>query len=289
MRITVAIATIRRPEVLDETVRRLAGQTEPPAAVVLSCVDVDDVSAATRALPSVTVVTGPKGLPRQRNRAADAAADADVVVFLDDDVALAPDYLARARAFAEARPDVPAFFGDVLADGILVGGLSWETADSRIAARPPAGDAALDPAPELYGCNMVVRRTTLDAVRFDDRLPGYAWLEDVDFSRRCRALGPVGQYRGCQMVHLGVPSGRQRGLPHGYSQVANPLYLWQKGVVRFPQAVRYFGRPLLKNAVFSLRDPSGGLVDRRGRLRGNALALLDAARGRVRPERTLDL
>lgn len=288
---SVVIASVGRADVLAATVRHLLALSTPPDEVVVSCAAESDVTAETVRRAGVRVVTGPKGLPRQRNRGADAARpDADWISFLDDDVALRDDALAEAGAFLVRRPDVVALSGAVLADGVRTGGIARPDAEALL-----AGDAAAHPAPPqsfhdegLYGCNMHVRRSALDRVRFDERLPGYAWLEDRDFSERVRGLGRVGRFTGSRVVHLGVPSGRQPGLRMGYAQVVNPLYLWRRaGSLPARDAAALVGRVTLRNLAGALRpDP---LVDRRGRLRGNARGLADAFRGRLDPERMLDL
>ncbi len=286
---SVVIATVGRPAILDATVRDVLAQTAPPAEVVVSCADASDVLPETRALPGVLVVTGERGLPRQRNRGADACSEAGAVTFLDDDVALRPDALAEARAAFARHPDVVAFSGTVLADGITSAGIPRARAAAILAE-----DAARHPEPphafvdeSLYGCNMHVRRSALAAVRFDERLPGYAWLEDRDFSARVGALGRVGRTAASRLVHLGTPSGRQSGRRQGYAQVVNPLYLWRAGSLSAGEAVATAGRLSLRNLAGALRPEPH--VDRRGRLGGNLRGLADALRGRLDPERMLDL
>ena len=88
-------------------------------------------------------------------------------------------------------------------------------------------------------------------------------------------------------VHLGNKRGRTSGLRFGYSQVANPLYLRNKGTVGLKWALRLMGGNVAANILGSVR--SQGLVDRRGRLKGNVIAVLDMLRGRLDPMRVLDL
>mgnify|MGYP000606119618 CR=1 FL=1 len=66
-------------------------------------------------------------------------------------------------------------------------------------------------------------------LRFDERLPLYGWLEDLDY---CRRMSPYGRIQRSSMlvgVHMGVKGGRQSGVRLGYSQVANPIYFVIKG------------------------------------------------------------
>ena len=86
------------------------------------------------------------------------------------------------------------------------------------------------PAFNGYGCNMAVRSAVVrrHRLRFDERLPLYAWQEDVDFSRRLAPHGAILQLEGARGVHLGVKQGRSPGVQLGYAQVVNPLYLVRK-------------------------------------------------------------
>src|SRR5581483_10586299 len=85
-RVAVAIATRGRPETVTATLTHLLQtQTLKPDAVVVSCVSREDAGDAAK-LPGVRVVTGPGGLPAQRNTALAALRnEADVIVFFDDD------------------------------------------------------------------------------------------------------------------------------------------------------------------------------------------------------------
>jgi hypothetical protein len=115
----------------------------------------------------------------------------------------------------------------------------------------------------------------------------YGWQEDVDFTSRLRARGRVVALKSIRGVHLGVKSGRVSGVRFGYSQVANPVYLIRKGSVPLPVGLKLMGKNLLANLARSLWPES--YIDRRGRLRGNLLALSHVARGRVEPEYILEI
>ena len=84
-----------------------------------------------------------------------------------------------------------------------------------------------------------------------------------------------------------MKEGRTPGRRLGYSQVANPLYLFGKGSYSLSRAARSVGRNVAMNAARSVRPEP--YIDRRGRLGGNALAVFDLLRGRLAPERVLDL
>ena len=76
------------------------------------------------------------------------------------------------------------------------------------------------------------------------------------------------------------------GVKFGYSQVANPIYLMRKGTM----SLLFGGTRIIKNLIANMVRiwrPEAH-VDRRGRLKGNGLALLDLMRGRLHPGRVLD-
>ncbi len=74
----------------------------------------------------------------------------------------------------------------------------------------------------------------------------------------------------------------------GYTQVMNPYYFWRKGSFPFWLLVHEAGPRVAKNAAHAI-GISAEHRSRRRRLRGNLLALGDIARGRVTPERMIEL
>jgi GT2 family glycosyltransferase len=296
-RIAVAIPTIGRAAILRETLRELARQTRPPDRVLVCGAQPADVAGAEAAAPGltgpdgrgVTVLLAPPGLPRQRNALIRHAEGADIIVFFDDEFLPDPDYLAVVEQAMAADPAIVVATGLVLADGI--GGPGLSPAEGRaVLAGSGAPTPAIAPAFSGYGCNMALRLAPMRAhdLWFDERLPLYGWQEDVDLCRRLAAFGGVVRLRAARGVHLGVKSGRGSGLRLGYSQVANPLYLAGKRL-GYPlgRAVTHLGRNVAMNlARAAWPEPH---VDRRGRLRGNLLALRDLLTGRLMPERILEL
>jgi hypothetical protein len=129
-----------------------------------------------------------------------------------------------------------------------------------------------------------IRRSNL---QFDEQLPLYAWQEDIDFSMRLQPHGRIVKSEALRGVHLGIKAGRTSGVRLGYSQIANPIYLLRKGTMSWKHARKLMGRNVLANLARSLRPEPW--VDRKGRLKGNLLAFLDLAVGRISPQRILQL
>ncbi|MGJ7511015.1 glycosyltransferase [Variovorax sp. GT1P44] len=290
LKIAIAIATAGRRDVVAETIGLLANQSRMADELLVCPAREEDLDpACLRAYGGeVRVLRGPVGLPLQRNVLLDAT-DADVVIFFDDDFLPSSDYVAEVEALFAACPEVVVATGKLLADGILGPGIGYAEG-VRILERagPNTGPRSLTATYNGYGCNMAIRMQVVRShgVRFDERLPLYAWLEDVDFSRQLASHGRVVQVARLRGVHLGTKgTGRSPGRRLGYSQVANPLYLARKGTMNWSLALKHMAKNLLANSMRSLSPEPW--VDRRGRLAGNCLAMWDCVRGQVDPQRVL--
>jgi GT2 family glycosyltransferase len=287
--ICVGFATCGRAAVLREAITQLGAQTRLPDQIFVCFTNDTDIEGISIDSNTRLIKSAP-GLPTQRNIILDAAAGYDVILFLDDDFFVDSRYLETVSDVFSSAPDVAVATGSPYADGVRGPGFSPEQARAIIAAAgPQAIDPAFDAAPHAYGCNMAIRLATArdNHIRFDERLPLYGWSEDIDFSHLLGQFGRIVKLRGAQGVHLGVKSGRSPGRRLGYSQVANPLYLRAKGSYSWRRAAGSVGRNLVANlARAAFPEP---YIDRRGRLAGNALALFDLCRGRMQPERVLDL
>ena len=263
-------------------------QSVTPNRVIICYTKPSDVSGLS-ASDTVILLQGAPGLPKQRNVILDAAADCDVIVFFDDDFLASPHYLEAVRdAFATDR-DIVAATGLPIADDAKGPGLSVAQGLALIAGDPAPRSTQHEPAPHAYGCNMAIRLATVraHALRFDERLPLYAWSEDIDFAHRIKLHGRIVKLHGARGVHLGAKAGRASGRRLGYSQVANPIYLRAKGSYSWRRALGSVGRNVAANGVGAMW--SEPWIDRRGRLLGNALAFVDLVRGRLAPERVLDV
>ena len=285
--VVVGIPTAGRAEVLRETLAELQLQTRPADKIIVCGSKPADLTGVEAA--GVVTLLAPAGLPRQRNAIIEQASDATVLVFFDDDFLPCPGYLAAVEQHFVSHPHTVMVTGTVLMDGINGPGLT-PSKGRDILATHPLKLTGSEPVFNGYGCNMGARMAPIrdHKLRFDERLPLYGWQEDVDLSRRLARFGNVLRLRDAQGVHLGVKSGRGSGLRLGYSQVANPLYLSAKGEgYPLTHALKHLGRNMAMNAARAAWAEA--YVDRRGRLRGNLLALSDLLRGRMAPERILEL
>jgi hydroxymethylpyrimidine pyrophosphatase-like HAD family hydrolase len=286
LRIAVGIVTTGRAAILAETVAELRRQARRPDRLIVCGAAREDLAGLNPA--EAELLAAPRGMTQQRNAVLRAAADCDLLVFFDDDFLPAPGWLAAAEAMFAAHPDVVVATGTVVADGGKGPGLSPEEG-RRLLHADPGGTAALVPVHNAYGCNMALRLDTLRAhgLFFDVALPLYAWFEDVDLSRRAARHGRVVRMAEARGVHLATKQGRTSGLRYGYSQISNPIYLARKGSLGWGRALHGMAKHLAINlARAPVPEP---WVDRRGRLRGNLIALADLVRGRADPDRILSL
>lgn len=292
MKVAVAIATYDRRDVLSETLMLLGGQTQKPDHILIAAANAEHVDQSVAGRLGAEIVTSKAGLPIQRNAAIErllACGFDGVLLFIDDDYFLATNYIERLIAVFEEDPDLIATTGHVLADGI--GGPGFSIAEGKaILAGSQEGSARKHVSKQsLYGCNMVIRFDSLknSGVRFDENLPLYGWLEDVDMSGKLERFGKVVDSPSLKGVHLGIKVGRTPGRKLGYSQIANPLYLLEKGTIRKRKAWRLMGQNIGSNLLKSLKPER--YIDRRGRFVGNLIALLHLITGRLHPKKAADL
>ena len=216
----------------------------------------------------------------------------DVIFIQDDDFFAQRDYLLRVEEIFAADPKAVALTGRILANGATGPGYTVAYAREKLAAIPIAPTVDQEPPFQHFntdGCNMAFRLNVIQrkGIRFDEQMPGYAWYEDIDFSRRLLPFGVILMAPCALGIHLGAKVGKTSGKRYGYSQVANPIYLARKGTFPWGNAVRSVLRNLTANMVRSLAPEK--YVDRRGRLSGNLSGLRDLFNGKSHPNRILHL
>jgi GT2 family glycosyltransferase len=282
----VIIATANRSETLSKTLECLEKQTSKPVSVILSCVkDSDAPSLDGRG--DITLITGEMGLTKQRNAALRILPEsASIVVFFDDDFVPHPRWIETVEKIFSNHPDIVVVTGSVIADGINGPGYTFEQASKFLAAAD--GDPnRIEENFSPYGCNMAYRKSSLRDIWFDERLVLYGWQEDRDFGSLVAQHGRAVKVSGALGVHLGIKRGRVSGVRLGYSQIVNPVYLYQKGTMNLMTAISHMSKNCAMNLARSFFPEP--FVDRRGRLRGNWIALFDIIRGQVLPERAAQL
>lgn len=289
LRVAVGIATAGRPLNLKQTLQELTKQQRQPDAVVVCTSCNEDLGDVRLESPEVVTLFAGRGLAQKRNAILRHLSEFDVLIFLDDDFLVHPDYVAATEAAFASDDAIAMTTGEVIADGVCGPGLDVTAARGALRAASMASSTAPPDVYSAYGCNMSVR---LDLARrhqlmFDEQLPLYGWLEDVDFSRRVAAYGRIVKVPAARGVHLGVKAARQCGVQLGYSQVANPVYLMRKGTYAARHATTLMVRNILANFGRALWPEAH--VDRTGRALGNLRAVIDLIDGRLHPQRILSL
>ena len=252
------IATRNRPGYLLDTVRDVLAQTVLPRE--LCVVDSSDETPARAEIQRMCAVAGvdliyvhpsPPGLPRQRNIGIDQTTG-DPVFFTDDDVALAPDaHEAVLAEYARWGPQLGGVRGSplhpqrpsrlvVLWRRVFGMGGWWPEASGRIRggffhehATAPKDVRKVEFFTGLFPS---FKREVFRYERFDEKLEGYAFNEDVDFSYRVWKRGYVlVQTPRAKVHHLKV--GEERMSPYDLQRMwlANQFYLHRKNMPQTPR------------------------------------------------------
>lgn len=287
IKVAIGIATAGRAHIVAETIEYLMTLDEKPDELLICPASEKDIDQEKllKTMIDCKIVSGPRGLPAQRNVLMRESIS-DVMIFLDDDYLPASDFVTQARELFVSNHSIVVATGNVLADGILTQGLTFEEAKKILSQSSPINGGSISNTYNAYGCNMLIRLDVAkrNNVQFDEGLPLYGWLEDLDFSRRLKPYGEIVRSMSLRGVHLGTKkAGRSPGKQLGYSQIANPIYLIRKGSMSWPRAVRLMSKNVIANTVKSFKPEPW--VDRTGRLKGNLLAFRELLTGKLDPKR----
>ena len=203
--LSVVIPTYRRPDLLRRCLASLAGQDADPGRFEIVVVDDgsgDETGAVLATSPGVLALAQPAnaGPAAARNRGIHAARGR-LVLFLDDDIAAAPDLVTTHLALHAAA-------GDDRLLGVL-GRVDW---DPSLTVTPfmhwldRSGlqfgydtwlrEGPVEPAyAAFYTANLSMHRDVLvESGGFDERFP-YAAFEDIELAYRLAGLGFHLDYR----------------------------------------------------------------------------------------------
>lgn len=225
------------PTTLDGFARVLG----PPRGWKLLVVDNGSTDDTPRVLESFSdrlpmqILTQPE---RGKNKALNAAIphiEGDMAVFTDDDILVAPDWLRRIRAAADAHPDFHIFGGRIAARWPFPPPqwlLDEAPLEEAFAITPPVPEEGPVSGDFIWGANMAVRVDLFDAgMRFDEAVGpaagNYIMGSEVEFTTRAELDGwKCWRVRDAVVEHLiqrhqlepgwiiqrGFRAGRQRGV-----------------------------------------------------------------------------
>lgn len=299
MKANIIVATKGRPKETFRLLTYLSNQTYAADMIVIAGHVNEDIAGlenhplAQSGLASLHL--SPMGSCHQRNTGLEIVSKAHedtpdhewMVVFFDDDFRPAVDWIENCVASFHKDRSLIGLTGYVLADGVTNGGYDEQQVASYL-SNDVAAENAVKPAhavTSLYGCNMAFLGTYANKARFDENLPLYGWLEDVDYSYQALSHGKLQYIPDCIGVHMGVTSGRTSGVRFGYSQIANPAFLIAKGTMPTKHALLQLSRNLIANVFHTLLIKT----KYRQRLFGNFCAIRDIALFRCKPSNILDI
>ncbi|MHB1222542.1 MAG: glycosyltransferase family 2 protein [Gemmatimonadaceae bacterium] len=261
---SVVICTHRRPEAVRRFVDSLAGQWMPTQLLIVDA-SPDDATermlAGHETLERLAAVTdylrvdGPlRGLTPQRNLALEYVT-AELVAFFDDDVVLLPcalGVLVSALASCGVRAEPVGGVGAVIENELAPPNALWRVRRALgivTSLRPgsytasgmsvpwrfmPRAPGAAAPWPAglvegdwLPGGAMAWRTAEARAVGFCETLEGYASGEDLEFSLRMRANGPLAVAVNARVLHLPAAGGRPDQSEMGYLGARNMFHIHQ--------------------------------------------------------------
>lgn len=254
MNVGVCIPTAGRPEAVERVLSSIAEQQLLPDLVLVVDASDDDATEIVcrkteSSLPDdvLRYVRAERGLPRQRWTGIEIlrSAGASFVCMLDDDVTLAPDFLAEAVGFL--RSAAGAAFGGISGYDVQSWGEGFEPLE-HLYARIGLFDGALRPGRWLYcgrflelgrlapfdgvheaqfipGGHTVWRAEVFDRFRPPRDLRGYALLEDKHLSLRVGTAFALGVLGNARVWHDRASGGRPKRMRMGFTRTRREALL----------------------------------------------------------------
>ena len=262
--VSIVIPTRDRPRQLRDTVESiLAGDRLPDEIVVADQSAGPPASLPERgAVDVVHLQLSSAGSSRARN-AAIAAARGELLVFVDDDVRAAPDWLGRIVDALASSSQRSVVTGAVLSDDSDAGHIPSRT--SRTAPATFSGRLFSDP---LFAGNMALRRSAFEEVGlFDERLGAgglFPAAGDNDLGFRLLEAGyEIRFVPDAILYHRGARQGRELArLDWAYGRGQGAFY-----AKHMSWSDRHMARRLGRNAAFRLRRLPPALRGDRNALR----------------------
>ncbi|MGQ9598714.1 MAG: glycosyltransferase family 2 protein [Anaerolineae bacterium] len=251
MKTSIIIATRDRHEELNRCLRSLVCQEHRPDEVVIVDASLCPWESQEEFPFPVHVIKTEPRLTRQRNQGFQASRG-DLIIYLDDDVELEPGYLAAMIAAFEAdtRGEIGAATGCItnvsrpgwrhpLRSLLWLFNLVFQLPDlgsgrfrlSGFPTFPYHREEACD-IEVLSGCNMAFRRQVLQQFQFDERLTGYAYIDDDDMAYRVSRHYRCLYVPRARLAHLSAPKPRAGLRAHKQMLAWNHAYIFRKNLPR---------------------------------------------------------
>lgn len=301
LEVVVAIVTFRRPDQLAGAMTGVLAQFDaleqdgPPVSATLLVVDNDPQGSARRVTeacedPRLRVVDEPTpGVAAARNAALDAAGDADVLVFIDDDERPCPGWL-RALLRTRGATGADLVSGPVVS--VFDGGLDpWVDAGGFYDREHREGLTTGAPITRAATNNLLLDLRTVrrSGIRFDGRF-GLTGGEDSLFTGSLVRAGARAVWCADAVVHDLLPAARMtpeyvvdRTVSLANASARAELALTTDGLPRARRRVTIGAKAIVRWAVGALRSVLGAVsgsrvhgargARSRARARGELLAV----------------
>jgi ubiquinone/menaquinone biosynthesis C-methylase UbiE/GT2 family glycosyltransferase len=290
MKFEIIICTKDRATDLVITLESILQQTTKPERVMI--IDSGSQSADyntlnqkfSNAAIAWQVIKSEPGLTHQRNVGI-THATCEIVLFLDDDVTLLPDYCAAVISVFTHDPEkkIGGVTGKITNDPFIPGLISTGVRKLFWLPLPKKGEMLpsgfangihhLVDQPInvqwLSGCNMAYRKEVLGQFWFDENLKGYSYAEDADFSYRVSKVKQLVFEPKASLVHRTSPANRLRQFKKAEMWVVNHHYLFKKNLeqtfrTRLAHAISLAGiliqKLLLEKSVKGFLGAASGIL-----------------------------
>lgn len=244
---SVVIATRQRPGPLAECLASLQQQTFAPLQVIVVDSSQDSATgtvceswAQQLGVPLLYLASPIRSAAVQRNLGAKRASG-EVLVFLDDDVVLEPEFLAELLApfQADATGELGAVAGTIanatpaqmsrfnrwalrLVLGVDPSACCGRLIGPAVQFPHAGGGGELLPVDWVPSGVCAYRREIFEQTRFGETFEGYSFMEDVDLSARVARRYRLVQATGARLHHKGLgDSSHANWVAHGESRILN--------------------------------------------------------------------
>jgi GT2 family glycosyltransferase len=295
LELTIVIPTLGdRPAPLARLLESIAAQTHPPVEILIAVPHEADFAG----LPGTRTVRAERAIPAQRKAGAEAATT-PIVLFVDDDMVLAPDFCAVILEVWERRgiANTAGVGGTITNEST---GVWWHQALRRAAGLShvatgegatrvmASGHMRVVPQPRvesdvrfLSGAIMSLRRDLLELEPPDTQFLGYVYGDDLDILARLARHGTIVQTPLARAEHLPVNFGLGDGPDNAYRRarhyayyralhrpdglVAHAAWHWAnltEGVIVASKSLRRRDASMLRAYRSGLRETKAALRDR---------------------------
>jgi GT2 family glycosyltransferase len=187
------------------------------------------------------------GLTRQRNLGVKHSCG-DIVFFFDDDVVLYKDYLENiVQMYSSCQNENLGGVGGNIVN-MKYSPWYWRVFNKvfliyQHGSLLPAHTHFFDEVRQvkvLSGCNMSYKREVFKESEFDENVPGYALMEDVDFSFRVSQKYNLKVTPQAKVIHKQSPVSRDKISKYIQMQNYNSFYLFMKNCPKNPKNLVFF-------------------------------------------------